>query len=84
MMKLFAVWTGLEPATPCVTGRYSNQLNYQTKIQICRSRITQQRELQNLLLIQAVANIHRIFIFTNKKTKNNRLKQTSAEPPKRL
>ena len=28
--RLFAVWTGLEPATPCVTGRYSNQLNYQT------------------------------------------------------
>ena len=26
-----AVWTGLEPATPCVTGRYSNQLNYHTK-----------------------------------------------------
>ena len=25
-----AVWTGLEPATPCVTGTYSNQLNYQT------------------------------------------------------
>ena len=25
------VWTGLEPATPCVTGRYSNQLNYHTK-----------------------------------------------------
>ena len=25
-----AVWTGLEPATPCVTGMYSNQLNYQT------------------------------------------------------
>ena len=25
-----AVWTGLEPATPCVTGRYSNQLNYRT------------------------------------------------------
>ena len=23
-----ARWTGLEPATPCVTGRYSNQLNY--------------------------------------------------------
>jgi hypothetical protein len=30
----FAVWTGLEPATPCVTGRYSNQLNYQTSFQI--------------------------------------------------
>ena len=28
--ELFAVWTGLEPATPCVTGMYSNQLNYQT------------------------------------------------------
>ena len=26
----FAVWTGLEPATPCVTGMYSNQLNYHT------------------------------------------------------
>ena len=25
-----AVWTGLEPATPCVTGMYSNQLNYHT------------------------------------------------------
>ena len=25
-----AVLTGLEPATPCVTGRYSNQLNYHT------------------------------------------------------
>jgi len=30
IIRLFAVWTGLEPATPCVTGRYSNQLNYQT------------------------------------------------------
>ena len=26
-----AVWTGLEPATSCVTGRHSNQLNYQTR-----------------------------------------------------
>jgi hypothetical protein len=26
----FAVWTGLEPATSAVTGRHSNQLNYQT------------------------------------------------------
>ena len=24
---LFAVRTGLEPVTPCVTGMYSNQLN---------------------------------------------------------
>jgi hypothetical protein len=27
---MLAVRTGLEPATPCVTGRYSNQLNYRT------------------------------------------------------
>ena len=26
--KCVAEWTGLEPATPGVTGRYSNQLNY--------------------------------------------------------
>ena len=26
--EVVARWTGLEPATPCVTGRYSNQLNY--------------------------------------------------------
>ena len=25
-----ADWTGLEPATSCVTGRHSNQLNYQS------------------------------------------------------
>ena len=28
---LMAEWTGLEPATPGVTGRYSNQLNYHSK-----------------------------------------------------
>src|SRR6184192_3975749 len=27
-----AVRTGLEPATSCVTGRHSNQLNYRTKL----------------------------------------------------
>ena len=26
--KFLAEWTGLEPATPGVTGRYSNRLNY--------------------------------------------------------
>lgn len=29
-MRLLAVWTRLELATSCVTGRHSNQLNYQT------------------------------------------------------
>ena len=28
IVGLLAERTGLEPATPCVTGRYSNQLNY--------------------------------------------------------
>ena len=30
LLHFSAVWTRLELATPCVTGRYSNQLNYQT------------------------------------------------------
>lgn len=36
LSELLAVWTGLEPATPCVTGRYSNQLNYHT-VFLCSS-----------------------------------------------
>ena len=30
-VTLMAEWTGLEPATPGVTGRYSNQLNYHSE-----------------------------------------------------
>ena len=33
--KSVAVRTGLEPATPCVTGRYSNQLNYRSTEFLC-------------------------------------------------
>ena len=33
MCPRLAVRTGLEPATPGVTGRYSNQLNYRTIVQ---------------------------------------------------
>ncbi len=29
---MLAEWTGLEPATPGVTGRYSNQLNYHSNL----------------------------------------------------
>ena len=29
-VEWLAEWTGLEPATPGVTGRYSNQLNYRS------------------------------------------------------
>ena len=32
MFEAHAVWTGLEPATSAVTGRHSNQLNYQTNL----------------------------------------------------
>jgi hypothetical protein len=31
-MNCLAEWTGLEPATPGVTGRYSNQLNYHSML----------------------------------------------------
>ena len=36
-----AEWTGLEPATPGVTGRYSNQLNYHSSLytQACERRL---------------------------------------------
>ena len=33
---LLAEWTGLEPATPGVTGRYSNQLNYHSALTSCQ------------------------------------------------
>ncbi len=36
-----AEWTGLEPATPGVTGRYSNRLNYHSSLYIlaCERRL---------------------------------------------
>ena len=37
---MLAVGTGLEPATPCVTGTYSNQLNYPTiAVKRCKSNV---------------------------------------------
>ena len=35
---LLAEWTGLEPATPGVTGRYSNRLNYHSLVGLDRLR----------------------------------------------
>jgi hypothetical protein len=32
LISIMAEWTGLEPATPGVTGRYSNQLNYHSAV----------------------------------------------------
>ncbi len=34
-LECMAEWTGLEPATPGVTGRYSNQLNYHSAVATC-------------------------------------------------
>ncbi len=31
LVSVFAEWTGLEPATSCVTGRHSNRLNYHSE-----------------------------------------------------
>ncbi|SPA37471.1 hypothetical protein CBM2606_A120106 [Cupriavidus taiwanensis] len=35
---VLAEWTGLEPATPGVTGRYSNRLNYHSLVG-CRLKL---------------------------------------------
>ena len=47
-----AEWTGLEPATPGVTGRYSNQLNYHSKTY--RLAFSVQRLATSTLPTQAV------------------------------
>ena len=38
-LYLVAERTGLEPATPCVTGRYSNQLNYRSTDSVLRPHV---------------------------------------------
>ena len=51
---LEAVRTGLEPATPCVTGMYSNQLNYRTNISKIRK-----------CFLKSVAKIVQVFYTAN-------------------
>jgi hypothetical protein len=46
---VLAEWTGLEPATPGVTGRYSNQLNYHSIF----AAIAKKRFLQNAFFKKA-------------------------------
>ncbi len=48
-----AEWTGLEPATPGVTGRYSNQLNYHSQYCALYSLIRDQLRDNHLPDIQA-------------------------------
>ncbi len=52
--SLLAEWTGLEPATPGVTGRYSNQLNYHSTWQQRLSACLWQADqvLQNLATLR--------------------------------
>ena len=44
---LLAVWTRLELATPCVTGMYSNQLNYQTFFKTRCSSVAVRKDTYN-------------------------------------
>ena len=54
----FAVRTGLEPATPGVTGRYSNQLNYRTNLfrlmRFSRTRMQRYAKKWNLQIFCAL------------------------------
>ena len=52
-----AVWTGFEPATSAVTGRHSNQLNYQTFLMFFSS-------FSDVLSITRCANIVLILLMT--------------------
>ena len=49
-----AVWTGLEPATPCVTGMYSNQLNYRT---VSQRYIVLVMSILSLLVLRFLQNL---------------------------
>lgn len=45
--SIIAVRTRLELATPCVTGRYSNQLNYRTNFFDCNAKVTNSPDSAN-------------------------------------
>ena len=51
---MLAEWTGLEPATPGVTGRYSNQLNYHSRYDVVKhiDIVSEQVSLQAIDSIQ--------------------------------
>jgi hypothetical protein len=53
---MLAEWTGLEPATPGVTGRYSNRLNYHSAVflknLLGESRLLRRTNLNNTDLNQ--------------------------------
>ena len=45
-LRMVAEWTGLEPATPGVTGRYSNQLNYHSAVAGITGRLHDQHAIK--------------------------------------
>ena len=49
--------TGLEPATPCVTGMYSNQLNYHTIIFVRRHPVCLSKTVQSYCLYPICATV---------------------------
>ena len=55
---MLAVWTRLELATPCVTGMYSNQLNYQTVSQQCAARSQRCAKIRTSFLTSATLLRH--------------------------
>ena len=59
---LFAVWTGLEPATFAVTGRHSNQLNYQT-VALLRLQIYTAFFITQMFLAKFLHKLHSKQIF---------------------
>ena len=46
--EVLAEWTGLEPATPGVTGRYSNRLNYHSMYRMFASFFADVRVFRHL------------------------------------
>ncbi len=57
--RKLARWTGLEPATPGVTGRYSNQLSYHRalrgQIEACPGGVKRETSAGDTHLLQADA-----------------------------
>ena len=74
--SFLAVRTGLEPATPGVTGRYSNQLNYRTNLfslmRFSRTRMQRYAFFCNLQIFLA---------FFEKKLQKNGGRTIAALPP---
>jgi hypothetical protein len=61
---MLADWTGLEPATSAVTGRHSNQLNYQSNIvkyYLYKELYTVPNSLVGVAKIKAISLILQIF-----------------------